>query len=135
MTFKGLSDNPAAQDGFLTLELPRQPTCAALARAFLREHLGEDVDEPALERVLLATSELVANAWKHGQGGIELRLRRDADRVRIEVVDEGNGAGKVRLRTPDATGGWGLHIVNDLSLSWGCYDGTTHVWSEVGLTD
>jgi anti-sigma regulatory factor (Ser/Thr protein kinase) len=135
MTFTGLPQNPAGQDGFLTLDLPRAQTCGALARDFLRAQLSGQVSEPALDEALLVTTELVANALRHGEGAIALRLRGDDDRLRVEVLDEGTGAtSRVCVRVPDATGGWGLHIVEDISLRWGCFEGTTHVWAEIALS-
>jgi hypothetical protein len=67
----------------------------------------------------------------HGTGAITT-IRGDT--ARIEVVDEGKGgAPTVRERRDDEGGGWGLQIVDDLSVSWGAYEGTTHVWAELAL--
>ena len=83
---------------------------------------------------MLVSSELVTNAFRHGEGQIELRCNVLADRVRIEVVDQGHGqAPSVREEAPNQTGGWGLHIVDRLALQWGIYEGTTHVWMDLAL--
>ncbi len=42
-------------------------------------------------RLEQALANLMENTLRHGQGPIALRLRRDASRVEIHVVDEGNG--------------------------------------------
>ena len=115
-------------------DLPREPECAAQARQFVRAQLGEEIDEQVLERATLTASELVTNAWQHGEGKIELKIARAADRVRIEVIDEGSGAvPQIREEAADGMGGWGLRIVDQLALRWGCFEGTTHVWAEIGL--
>jgi anti-sigma regulatory factor (Ser/Thr protein kinase) len=130
--------SPDDHRGFTTLgvrRLPRDSGCAAAGRAFTRDHL-HDVPERQLEPVVLTVSELVSNALKHGRGVIELRLSRAPDRVRVEVIDEGTGAmTAIRRRPGDAHGGWGLRIVDDLALVWGCHEGTTHVWAELRLSD
>lgn len=115
--------------------LPRDRHCASAARRFLRDELESRAAEQPLERALLTTSELVTNAWKHGKGTIELRIQTWSDRVRIEVIDEGeNAVPKIRERAGDDSGGWGLRIVDDLVLQWGCYEGTTHVWADIALS-
>lgn len=104
-----------------------------MARGFVRDNL-RGVDEQALEHVLLTASELVTNALKHGRGAIELRLQRLVDRVRLEVIDEGAGATPaIREVEADGSGGWGLRIVDEVALRWGAFEGTTHVWAELGL--
>jgi anti-sigma regulatory factor (Ser/Thr protein kinase) len=126
----------AASNGFpapAVRNLPRDPASASAARRFAR-YLLSDLSEEQLEPVLLTVSELVTNALTHGQGAIELRLSRLPERVRIEVVDEGTGAvPAIRAQASSADGGWGLRIVDEVALAWGCYEGTTHVWAELGV--
>ncbi len=113
MTYNGMSSCPPASDGHLTLDLPREPTCPALARQFLRAHLADEMDE----------------------GAIELRLLLKEDHVRIELVDEGTGANpRIRSAAGDTGGGWGLRIVDEVSLQWGSFEGTTHVWADVSCS-
>lgn len=97
----------------------------------MREQL-HDLPEPARERAELTASELVTNALRHGEGSIELRLARVDEHVRLEVVDEGSGVvPEIREQAGDESGGWGLRIVDQLAVRWGCYEGTTHVWAEL----
>jgi anti-sigma regulatory factor (Ser/Thr protein kinase) len=85
------------------------------------------------ENALLVTSELVTNAYKHGKGTIEVRLRPLRDQVLIEVIDEGR-PDSVRLRHGGADrGGWGLRIVDQLANEWGVRKGTTHVWAKLPI--
>src|SRR5579859_5002102 len=51
--------------------------------------------------------------------------------LRVEVIDQGEGAA-VRVR-PRRTveHGHGLKIVDHLASAWGAHEGTTHVWAEL----
>lgn len=113
------------------LHLPREAGSAGNARQFVRERLSGRVSEPVIERMILAASELVTNAFKYGKGSIELRLHRSGDVIRLEVIDEGAaGPLKARESSASAIDGWGLRIVQALSLQWGVFEGTTHVWAD-----
>jgi anti-sigma regulatory factor (Ser/Thr protein kinase) len=109
--------------------------CAAHARAYVEAELSGRAGDGELAGALLVVSELVTNAYHHGKGRIELRLRLGEERVRIEVVDEGAGsAPEIREEAEDGdTGGWGLPIVETLADRWGVFEGTTHVWADVPL--
>jgi serine/threonine-protein kinase RsbW len=81
----------------------------------------------------LVVSELVHNAFLHGRGDITLHFIRGEDRVRIEVVDEGENAALTIREEGLARGGYGLRIVDKLALAWGAHEGTTHVWAELPI--
>lgn len=133
-----MDDSSASVAGFelSAFPLPRDPTSPARAREIVRTTIGPELEDQALERALLTASELTTNALKHGEGRIELRLGRHDGRVRIEVIDEGSGAvGAIRRQASSQGGGWGLRIVDELATRWGCFEGTTHVWAELGLED
>lgn len=116
-------------------ELPRDPSCGRVARRLLEAHLGEDVDPAVLADAKTVVSELVNNAFLHGQGKIMLRVQLLDDRVRLEVVDEGQGA-SVSVREDGVSGaGRGLGIVQSLACEWGVFEGTTHVWAEIDTED
>ena len=124
-------DSPAGEAASIPLE--REPGCSATARRFVTERLSGRSSEVALENAMLVASELVTNAFQHGQGTIELCLRTRAGRVRIEVVDEGGGV-VPKLREPGAMlRGWGLQIVEQLSDNWGSFDDAARVWAELPL--
>jgi anti-sigma regulatory factor (Ser/Thr protein kinase) len=96
--------------------------------------LHRRVSKQTAEAAVLVSSELVTNAYKHGEGEIELRLSVLAGRLRIEVIDQGQRqAPHVREQESDKRGGWGLQIVDQLSLQWGVFEGTTHVWADLGF--
>jgi anti-sigma regulatory factor (Ser/Thr protein kinase) len=112
--------------------LPRTSRAAGLARTKLAEWFGAEVDGGLLHRAQLLVSELVTNAYVHGQGSIELRAALDGDRLLVEVIDEGSGFERtVDERSLESVGGRGLAIVGALSNRWGIHEGTTHVWFEL----
>lgn len=115
-----------------TFALTPVPNAAAQARRRVRELLA-DVPVVDLRDVELAVSELVTNAVRHGEGTVHVDVWRLDDRVRLQVGDAGRGAADVRPRTPDQTGGWGLRIVDAVSIRWGVHEGSTHVWCEIPL--
>jgi anti-sigma regulatory factor (Ser/Thr protein kinase) len=131
----GNLDHDATPSALLQVALPRDLSCASTARRVVSDAVGDRLTERALERALLATSELVTNAWKHGEGQIGLTVSCSAQSLRIEVIDEGSGAvPEIREQPADENGGWGLRIVDEVALQWGCFEGTTHVWVELPLS-
>jgi anti-sigma regulatory factor (Ser/Thr protein kinase) len=86
----------------------------------------------------LLVSELITNSVKYGGEG-EVRLLLESEHrghVRVEVVDQGAGFVPVaRDRPATDVGGWGLHLVETLTDRWGVYEGSTHVWFEMGTAD
>ncbi len=131
---KTQSASRSPRPGVAVRALPRDGRCAAMARQFVSEELGPDTREDARANALLVVSELSTNAYRHDRGRIEVRLHRRDRSIRIEVVDDG-AAGHVQRRDApgDLTGGWGLHVVEELALDWGSAGGTTHVWAELPL--
>lgn len=117
------------------LKLSRDRAAAVEARRFVERVLqGSRAPEQSVENAVLVSSELVSNAYRHGEGDIELRLNMLDDRLRIEVIDEGRDqVPAVREQGADETGGWGLQIVDQLALQWGVFEGTTHVWADLAL--
>jgi anti-sigma regulatory factor (Ser/Thr protein kinase) len=94
--------------------------------------LRAELERSELDSAKLLASELVNNAVIHGKGKITLRAELDADRLRVEVIDEGEGfESTLRVGEFDDVGGWGLRIVDQESSRWGVHEGTTHVWFEL----
>jgi anti-sigma regulatory factor (Ser/Thr protein kinase) len=118
----------------LELELPRERSCGVLARRALEDR-ADDLAPEILDDLKLLVSELVDNAYLHGKGRMWLKLERSDQRLRVEVVDEGEGAAVQVRPEPTAHGGYGLRIVEELAETWGAYEGTTHVWAELQLSD
>jgi anti-sigma regulatory factor (Ser/Thr protein kinase) len=117
--------------GSLEAELPRQRSCGALARRLIEQQYGKTLDRSTLADLNLVASELVNNAFVHGEGRIRLRLEQTDERLRIEVMDEGeNAAIKIR-RLGVREGGHGLRLVDHLCAAWGAFEGSTHVWADL----
>jgi anti-sigma regulatory factor (Ser/Thr protein kinase) len=112
----------------------------AAARRALRE-LRPELGDARLRTCELLVSELVTNVLRHapasdGLGPADMRVRLYGDRVRVEVRDGGPGFSP-RARTPDQgpAGGWGLHLVDEMSDQWGVEPGLQNcVWFELGRT-
>lgn len=118
----------------LTVEssLPRSVDAAAIARRHLERRFAGAVSAHTLEDAKVVATELIANAVEHGEGEVTFRGALDAGRLRLEVVDEGGGGARAIPEEPeDEPGAWGLRIVEALSLRWGAFEGSTHVWAEL----
>jgi anti-sigma regulatory factor (Ser/Thr protein kinase) len=105
-----------------------------------RAVLAGDGALPASARddVLLLVSELVSNAVRHADVGpdrsVRIELTRWPRRVRVEVGHVGQGfEHECTHPSLDATGGWGLVLVDRIADRWGITSGTgrTCVWFEV----
>lgn len=85
----------------------------------LRAWGAADRDRTALEDVLLAVSELVGNAVRHGWGDLALDLAAHRDEVAIEVRDGARAEAVPRTAGPEEEGGRGLALVATLATGWG----------------
>jgi anti-sigma regulatory factor (Ser/Thr protein kinase) len=91
----------------------------AIARnAVLQAAAGTEVPANEVEDMLIAVSEAVANAYRHGLTPVRLRLWAGRDRLVVMVTDGGTGpadpfAGLVPVRA-STSGGLGLWIVHQL---------------------
>lgn len=115
--------------GTTTMELPRRPGSAGIARLIVTAH-GASLESTELKNATVIVSELVTNAFRHGAGQIGLTVQSGPDGVWAEVHDEGVGT----IVSPDPRperGGWGLHFVDRLADSWGVED-DSRVWFRVG---
>jgi anti-sigma regulatory factor (Ser/Thr protein kinase) len=115
-----------------SLELPRTLDAPGQARDALMA-LEPSLPEHVLPDMTLLVSELVTNGVKYGgDGPVRLEIVQAEDRIRTEIVDQGVGFTPVE-RDGDLSrvGGWGLHLVEELTDDWGTYEGSTHVWFEI----
>jgi anti-sigma regulatory factor (Ser/Thr protein kinase) len=116
--------------GTTTLELPRQAGSVGLARLIVTAH-GSSLESEQLKNANVIVSELVSNAFRHGDGQIELTVESGPDGVWASVHDEGAGT----IATPDprpARGGWGLYFVERLADAWGVAEDDSRVWFRIG---
>ncbi|MFE4540363.1 ATP-binding protein [Streptomyces scopuliridis] len=115
-------------DGF-AVAFPPDKTRVARMRRITGAHLRLwKVPDPEAENIVLAVSELVTNAIRHGRGDVELRVLRTLDELRIEVTD-GNPTRAV-LRCADAVDetGRGLFLVAVFARDWGVSDDGMTTW-------
>jgi anti-sigma regulatory factor (Ser/Thr protein kinase) len=118
----------------MSAQLPRDRSCAAVARRLLEGNARQELGDEAGETATLIASELVTNAFLHGQGSIMLSVRRTDDVLRIEVRDEGRPDRiEVVPAEQHGDGGRGLWIVEQLASDWGATEGTGQVWAEIRL--
>jgi anti-sigma regulatory factor (Ser/Thr protein kinase) len=121
----------------MDVSFPVDPSTPAAARSAL--NVGAlDVPSGVLPDLQLLVSELVTNSVTHadfdaGQR-IELRVRVEPDRVRVEVQDPGPGfTPKPRGSDDPLDAGWGLYLVERIADRWGVVDGAPAVvWFEIG---
>lgn len=113
----------ASSAGSAAFDLPAVPVAVGTARRIVRDLLTAwGVPGEVRDDVLLVISELVTNALVHAAGErISCRLRRTAERVRIEVEDQDGGPGLpvVGRPGPHEQHGRGLFLVEALSSDWG----------------
>jgi anti-sigma regulatory factor (Ser/Thr protein kinase) len=116
----------------LSVEIPRNARAPLLARRALAELEGR-IDPEVLPDVRLLVSELITNSVKYGgEGPIRLAITAKKDCIRAEIIDQGGGFTPTRRGTDlEKVGGWGLHLVQELTTDWGIYEGSTHVWFEI----
>jgi anti-sigma regulatory factor (Ser/Thr protein kinase) len=119
----------------MAVRLPRDRTCASVARQLLQQRARADLTSRELEDASLIVSELATNAFLHGEGTIVMTVRRGEDRLRLEVCDEGNPMWiDVISEAERDAGGYGLWLVSQLGSDWGTV-GTSCVWAELVLDD
>jgi anti-sigma regulatory factor (Ser/Thr protein kinase) len=122
--------------------VPLDVRAPGAARIVVAQVLGERVAAPVLERAKLVMSELVSNSVRHSGvaagAGVIFRVRLVAGGFWLEVEDPGrDGIVAQHAATPDANGGFGLHIVQALSERWGierALQGGTRVWAQLSDT-
>jgi serine/threonine-protein kinase RsbW len=117
--------------------LPDDLTAAGAAR----EHVADALAALALpahvrDDLVLITSELAANAVRHGSPPALLRLEHDKDRVRVTVGNHGDAPDpRILTADPDADHGRGLAMVEQMAdtVGWSRDGDRLDVWAEVRL--
>jgi anti-sigma regulatory factor (Ser/Thr protein kinase) len=113
-----------------TTWLPQENRSGAAARRFVSEQLRQWRYRGPYDDVLIVTTELVSNALRHAHSAVVIQLSLDHACLRLQVGDD-SPAEPVR-RMPDADGGYGLNIVNQVCTRWGVEHvaGGKIVWCE-----
>src|SRR3954451_8764714 len=118
------------ESGSWSIELQQEPTAPQTARRTLVERF------PALpvqvrENALVAITELVSNAVRFGRAPIHVRAELAAERLVLEVEDEGEE--RPRRRVPAEDGGIGLNLVYLLTDRVEIARDRSRVWCEFDL--
>jgi anti-sigma regulatory factor (Ser/Thr protein kinase) len=92
-----------------------------------------DLDITTLSDVLLVLDELTSNALVHASDPFQVRIRRAAHDVRIEVDD--TSPLPAAPRTPARDGGRGLHLITACAAAWGQQTRTVGktVWARLAV--
>jgi len=117
-----------------SLTIPGRPEHVREARVFAAKALGDL--HPALDNIVLLTSELVTNAITHSRsrqhdGAVQIVVTESEGGVRVEVSDEGSELSAPVVRSEVfASDGHGLFLVQSLADQWGYVRGNncTTVW-------
>ncbi|WP_103354977.1 ATP-binding protein [Amycolatopsis sp. CA-128772] len=132
MTTSRMPQRAAAPAAPLRVLLPADVTAPALARHAVRNALlGFGLQECQFDDVLLATSELVTNAFEHGDRPQRLELEYAGGPLTLRVHDTGRQLPELRAPSPAEARSRGLVLVQALSLDWGferC-PGGKYVWA------
>ncbi len=104
--------------------LARNPSCAAQAREGVAEFLASyAITEDEIYDILLAVTEAVGNAYRHGAGPedeAQIRVRCEMGKtLKVEVIDDGPGFAfdRDQLLAPpelDTTSGRGFYLMSQL---------------------
>jgi anti-sigma regulatory factor (Ser/Thr protein kinase) len=113
--------------------IPATPRAAARARRAVAAALGPR--HPKLDSALLATSEIVSNAVRHGdlEPGDPILLEIERGRGRTRVTVSHAGAVAPTGATDRGPGGWGLKIVDAIARDWNIdhHRGRVRAWFEI----
>ena len=125
----------AAADAASWTTLELDPLAARRARRWIAAALADWPDE-RVETARLLASELVTNAVLHAGTPIQIRLRRDGSRARVEIADGHRGGPLPKHFEPDAVTGRGLWLLASLAEDWGVTrtDGGKVVWFIIDAT-
>ncbi len=124
----------------LELALPAVAASAGQARMAMRDVML-DYGITAVDDATLLVSEVVTNAVLHARSDLVLRASLEPGRLRISVEDREGGhlprPGAAAENKPDPESGWGLLLVEALSLAWGVETtpGGKRVWFDIEIPD
>jgi len=116
----------------VTLQLAPGPLAPRDARAAVRRVM-QGCRPRAVERAMLLASELVTNAVIHAATPLVLSVALDGGLLRVLVEDDDENT-PVMAAARGPHGGFGLHIVEELSDRWGSTrrpGGGKVVWFEI----
>ena len=101
------------------LDLPADAASVSRARAFVRRVLVDWELEDLVETVALLTSELATNAVLHARTDFAVLLTREAEDVRVDVLDRSAVQPQRRHNSLEAATGRGVALIDRLASGWG----------------
>ncbi|MFE2944698.1 ATP-binding protein [Streptomyces sp. NPDC059255] len=113
---------------------PDRARVAHMRRIVMANLRWWNVTEPLAEEVVLAVSELVTNAVRHGAGAVGLRVKCAED-LRVEVADGSPVPATLHCAGEADESGRGLFIVAVLAQDWGVSSDGTTTWCEFSLSE
>ena len=131
---------PSGREPVISLPIHGGAAAPRIARAGVLSRLEGRVTDETADDVALVVCELVTNSVMHAGLGADdtvlVEIALGDDRLAITVTDPGSDlVPRLVPRDPTRPHGFGLHLVNDISVSWGvCRNrGATRVWCELAL--
>ena len=118
------------------VELTGGAGASAAARQMIDETFGGLATDQELSDLRLLLAEVVTNAVVHGGSGeddtVVVHAAASADRLRVEICNDGPSFEPAMPSAQDEPGGFGLLIVDRLSSRWGVDDDEgVCVWFEI----
>ena len=118
--------------------LPGGAPAPGLARAALADHFGDGLQGDCLATLKLLSSEVVNNCVQHAGAGtgalIEVRAWALSGCVHVEISTAPRSSSRTHFARRPGDHGRGLHLVDELSRSWGIVDnGRNTVWFKVDV--
>lgn len=115
------------------IPLPGTRADVGAGRRFVRDTLEQWGHTEVAEDAALVASELITNVVLHARTRLEVIVRRNDDRIRIEVIDKNRNLPQLRRHSAQSGTGRGLHLVAAVAADWGAetrHDGKI-VWVEL----
>jgi anti-sigma regulatory factor (Ser/Thr protein kinase) len=104
--------------------VPNRPDSVPATRLFLMRLLnGWGVVDADIEDAGLLTSELMANAVRHGSGDVNIKIELIDGRLYVGVHDDGEALPQVKHPHAGSSDSRGLWIVQSVAHQWGTHTG------------
>jgi serine/threonine-protein kinase RsbW len=135
MSLAASAPSDAGESAFEVVFLPSERRVGQMRRITAAHMRHWDLTTLACD-VKLVVTELVTNAVQHAGGGsVGLRVRRDANELRIEVTDGTPIPARPRDAGEADENGRGLLLVSAVSKEWGVSSDGTMTWCSLAIPE